>query len=45
MFEPLFLVKGHNLWLQWRGSGDKERFSGPGSKVQRDKREPPAGLR
>jgi len=44
IFGPLLLVKRTR---SCGSSGDKERFSGPGSKVQRDKRKlrgPPAGL-
>lgn len=49
IFGPLLLVKRtrSNLRLQWSGTRDKERFGGPGSKVQCDKRKPrgpPAGL-
>lgn len=43
IFGPLLLVK--RMRLQWSGTRHKERFGGPGSKVQCDKpREPPAGL-
>lgn len=51
IFGPLLLVKRtrSNLWLQWSGSRDEERFRGPAkvkkcNVTKRKPRGPPAGL-